>query len=166
MRSLHPFLAISDAVFEPALVGTWQSQDENGKGKASITFTRAGETGYELEYRDPEVAKVSRYKANLGAIGKNRFLDITPVPERDLDDHYIAAHSLWRIALKGDTLTLEQLDYDWLKALLAAQRSALDHEVVEGDIVLTASTQELQRFILGHGDDPKAFSAKSTWKKK
>jgi hypothetical protein len=166
VRSLHPFLAISDAAFDPALVGTWQSQDENGKGKASITFTRAGETGYELEYRDPEVAKVSRYKANLGAIGKNRCLDITPVPEKDLDDHYIAAHSLWRIALKGDTLTLEQLDYDWLKALLATQPGALDHEVVEGDIVLTASTEDLQRFILRYGDDPKAFSAKSTWKKK
>ena len=166
MRSLHPFLAISDAVFDPALVGTWQSQDENGKDKASITFTRAGETGYELEYRDPGVARVSRYKVNLGVIGKNRCLDITPIPEKDLDDHYIAAHSLRRIALKGDTLALEQLDSDWLEALLTAQPGELDHEVLEGDIVLTASTKDLQRFLVSHGDDPKAFSARTTWKKK
>lgn len=166
MRSLHPFLAIGDAVFEPALVGTWESQDQNGKGKASLTFTRAGETGYELEYRDPEIARVARYKVNLGLIGNQRYFDITPVPEKDLDDHYIAGHSLWRVTLQGGTLTLEQLDYDWLKVLLTKQRTALDHEVVEGDIVLTASTEELQRFVLRYAGDPKAYSNKSAWKKK
>ncbi len=164
VRSLHPFLTMGDAVFEPGLVGSWQSQDE--KGKVSIAFTQAGENGYELEYRDPEVARVSRYKINLGPIGRNRYLDITPIPEKDLDDHYLPSHSLWRVTLRGDTLMLEELDYDWLKALLTAQRGALDHELVEGDVVLTASTEALQRFIVRYGDDPKAFSTKTTWKRK
>ena len=164
VRSLHPFLAMGDAVFEPGLIGNWQAVDP--AGKASITFTQAGDNGYELEYRDPEVARVSRYKVNLGPVGSNRYIDITPIPEKDLDDHYIPAHSLWRLTLKGDTLTLEELDYEWLKALLTAQPGALGHELVEGDVVLTASTEELQRFILRYGDDPKAFSTKSTWKRK
>jgi len=45
-----------------------------------------------------------------------------------------------------------------IKELLEGNPDAVKHTFIEGRLVLTASTKELQAFILKYADDPKVFT--------
>ena len=61
------------------------------------------------------------------------------------------------------------LEYDWLKKLIEKDPKAIRHIIVpkklgeegEGDLVLTADTAELQKFILKHEKTEGAFGKAS-----
>jgi hypothetical protein len=60
-------------------------------------------------------------------------------------------HLLLRVPQLGPELKLAFCDCDWLKKHLAANPKALAHRVEQKDhILLTASTRDLQRFVLKH----------------
>ena len=69
----------------------------------------------------------------------------------------IATHLFTRIWLEGDTLRMASLENDWLKAQIDGGKLSIPHMQHEDDIVLTASTQELQKFVLEVAEDAGAF---------
>ena len=75
---------------------------------------------------------------------------------------FIPSHLFLRLEIEGDKLRLAILDGDWLKKELRGGRVALAHERIGDErsgreILLTASTRELQRFMLAQGGNAKAF---------
>jgi hypothetical protein len=74
-------------------------------------------------------------------------------------------HYLLTVARLEPALEMNMLDYDWLKKLIEKDPKAIHHIVVpkklgedgEGDLVLTADTAELQKFILKHEKTEGAF---------
>lgn len=66
-------------------------------------------------------------------------------------------------------LSIEWLNEEWLAELFEQNKIRIQHEVVyDGEVkddnkmyILTASTDELQKFILKYGSDPNAFTGKS-----
>jgi hypothetical protein len=158
LLSLQPIYADRDLVFEPALLGSWSPAD------AAETWrcTRDERGGYRLRYTD-EQGRRAEFSAHLLAVQGRRFLDLAPIAlPRSMNalytDHWIGAHSFAHVVgIEGGVLRLAVLDEDWLKKFLAENPDAIGHATVGGEVVLTASPAETQRFLLAHLDTPGAF---------
>lgn len=155
VQSLHPLFTEKDRIFDQALVGTWVEPDS----KDMWIFMRSGDRSYELIYL--EKGNPAKFEAHLGKLGDATFLDLYPhMPETSNDlqkGHLLAVHTISRVWIGSDTLQIVMLDHAWLKKILERDSEKVKHERVGDQIVLTASTEELQKFVKRYADDPEAF---------
>lgn len=159
--SLNPLYTETDLITDPALIGTWEDK-ETGE---TWTFSNCEKLKYSLVHIDSDGRK-GEYDARLVKVGDKRFLDIVPVrsamPQNDLyKDRFIATHTFIHIASRESTVEISNLEPRWLKDLLAEYPDAIRHEKVNGEIVLTSSPKETQKFILANIMTRGAFSAPS-----
>ena len=166
--SLHPLFTESDVVFDHELLGAWSQ----GDSKDSWTFEKSGAKGYRLTTTDRPFAtsdkrggkRSGKFEAHLCQLGKFLFLDLYPQDSQAAETdfykaHLIAAHSFLKVSIDGDDLHLAPLSHDWAENRVARKQFEIAHEVLDGGaIVLTASTSELQAFVLQHAEDPEAFA--------
>ena len=73
--------------------------------------------------------------------------------------HHIPVHTLARVQYSRDSILLYWYGDEWLNELFEQNRIRIKHETVENHDydrqVLTASTDELQKFIKKYANDPK-----------
>jgi hypothetical protein len=160
VTSVLPFYTEKDLVFEPALVGDWV---ENGKGAGHDVwkFEKSGERAYRLTVIEERQASV--LEAHAFKLQGQLLLDVASM---DRDVRVIPPHTLLRVSSATPLLKMSQMDNDWLIKLLSKDPAAIPHHLVRnGDkpedlrVVLTASTPELQKFVLKHLDTPGAWKA-------
>ena len=159
IESLHPFYSEKDLVFEPALVGTWS--EPGSTSEESWAFAPSGEKAYRLVVTDSD-GRSGAFEAHLASLKGALILDLYPEdPELTAStfykDHLQKVHSFVRVVKVGKVLTMSALDVTWLQDFLKKRPRALKHEKTKDGILLTASTQELQAFILKHLNTPGAF---------
>lgn len=152
--SLHPFFTDEDIVFNEALLGEWV----NDSGENCL-FTKSGDGQYGLLFMD---GGPTRFEARLIELGGATFLDLYPKPLSKEIDLYpanlVPAHTLARVTISKDSITIAMMDGDWLKGLSDRNQLELAHECInDGMIALTAPTRELQAFALKHANDKEAF---------
>lgn len=160
--SLHPLYTEKDLVFDPSIVGVW-AEKEGDASKDSWEFTKARDKGYELVVREEGVA--AKFYAHVVNLGAYRFLDTSPAewtaeggPEHELlSYHLIPGHLFWKMWMKGGVLYLALLDPEWLEEKIDENALGVEYAEVEDMIVLTAKTEELQKFVLKAVEDPRAF---------
>jgi hypothetical protein len=158
--SLHPLFTGKDIVVRSDLVGAWTAEE----GGAGWLFSLEPDSSYSVAYSDYGDNDTSWFTAHLVDLNGHLFMDLYPNPTDVLSDayksHLIAAHTFSKVELDSSGLTLAILDVDWLRENLDSGRIHLAHEELgPGDFVLTASTAELQKFILSVVDDTDAFSS-------
>ena len=156
--SLHPLYTESDLTMDPSLVGTWFDK-ETGE---TWTFSNCEKFKYQLVHVDSDRRK-GEYDARLVKVDDKLFLDIVPVrsglAQNELHrDRFIATHTFIRIVIKDSTVQVSFMEPRWLKDHLAENPDAIRHEKVAGEIVLTSSPKETQKFLLEHLKTPGAFS--------
>ena len=170
VHSLQPLYTEKDLIFDPALVGVWSEEDS----KDSWAFEKSGEKEYRVTFTDSD-GKPGVFQVHLLKIGGQLFLDFFPdkaaMEELKRNDffkfHYLPAHTFARVAQIEPALQMGLLSQDWLREILAADPKAIGHEKIEGStIVLTASTEKLQAFVLKHVEDEKAFGGLSNLKRR
>ncbi len=59
--------------------------------------------------------------------------------------------------MEGDVLQIAFLDDDWLRKRIEEGEVNIAHERLGTDILLTASTKDLQMFVLKYAEDKEAF---------
>ena len=154
VQSLHPLALESDSVFEQALVGTWVQ-----KGGDTWTFQRSGDRGYDLVVT--EKGSPAKFDAQLVRLGEFLFLDTAPgdpgITNLFYLLHFAPTHTISRAWLRGDVLLLAPLADEWLKEMLDQRRVTIANARVHDHIILTATTDELQKFAVDYADDPDAF---------
>jgi hypothetical protein len=150
-RSLFPLFSEKEVVFNPALIGTWSGEDDEG----TFSFVQSGEKGYTVTMRD-EKGEKEVYSASLGRLGKYWFMDSSPASD-ERDYHLITAHLITKIQLDGDTLRMSLLESDWLRGMIDEKKLSIAHVRRDGEIILTASTEELQALLRRIAKDQKAF---------
>jgi hypothetical protein len=69
----------------------------------------------------------------------------------------LPTHVITRIWLAGDTLKTASLEGDYLKDAMAAGKLTVPHVQDGNDILLTASTKELQQLVLRLAEVDAAF---------
>ena len=159
--SLNPLYTDKDVVFEPALVGVWAEKEDS---EETWAFEKAGDKAYKLVYT--EKGKKGEFKVHLVKLGNTLFLDLYPddtaLKEIDRNDfyksHLLLAHTFAKVTQIEPRLQMAFFNPDWLKKLLEKDPKAVRHEKIDEDrIVLTASTKELQGFVLEHANTKDAF---------
>jgi len=180
--SLHPLFAKDDIVFDDKLLGAWLG-DANDPG-TSWEFSRFEESAAAYLPKELQGEFKRVYRLNLankdgqrGALAAclvkladRRFLDIFPDQfpsgESDMEKmklgfnafFYLPCHTFVRVDAVGDQLKIHFTDDDELKKLVEAEPKAVAHTVTEEHLVLTASTKELQAFVVKYADDKRLFA--------
>jgi len=149
--SVHPLYFEKDLVFDPALIGVW-GEKETGDGPGDIwTFMKSDEKSYRLLIRE-EDGEEGFFEAHLVKIDKFLFLDLYPEEPEGVNDfymsHVIPAHSFMRVSLEGHVLRFAILDSQWLEESIQQKKVLIKHEIRDDVIVLTASTAQLQEFVM------------------
>jgi hypothetical protein len=155
--SVNPFYTEKDVIFDSRLIGEWKASDADKEG---WRFEDAGNKKYKFIVTESN-GKQGEFDAQLFKLKDNLFLDITPAKLELKDDQaemvgiaLIPGHLLVRVREIEPTLKADFFDWDWLKKYLETNPKALAHRLHDGKdgLILTATSRELQRFVLKHLD--------------
>jgi len=167
--SLHSLYTQENVVFEEKLLGTWVD-DPNGP-EVIWEFTRIDEpkNAYKLVFSDDKGKKGS-FVAHLVKLQNRLFLDAFPseFPWEPDDPNevkwlynsffLIPAHTFIKIDSIEPQLKMRLTNNDKMAELLKEDPNAVKHTSIEDRIILTASTEELQAFVLKYADDSRVFT--------
>jgi len=178
LTTLFPIFNVSDVFFNSTLIGSWKCKEDNKerfiefkkipddrKKELTEEINKISDKGYLVSRMDSTGSVLSQCFVFLARIGKNYYLDFYPaeLPSQKsvnsfYKDHFIKVHASYRIDFKDkDHFDMKRLDGDFLDKLISSNKINIRHEVVDGNIVITAPTDELQKFIIQYSDNPKAF---------
>ena len=156
--SLSPLYTEPDLIYDNSLVGVWLDK-ESGETWA---FSNGGKLEYKLLHT-AEDGRSGEFSARLVKIEGKLFLDIVPVktgfPQNDFfQSHLLTTHTFMNVVRSGPDVQIAVLESRWLKDVVETNRDAIRHEKINGEIVLTASSKELQKFLLANLKTKEAFS--------
>ncbi len=180
LTTLYPIFYKEDVVYNKQLLGSWKCTDESKKTEY-MEFEKTPEDrialmpenirdisnkSYFVTRRNSLGEVDAQYYVFLVKIGHNYFLDYysAELPsQRNVNSqykaHYIKVHNNYRIQLKDkDHFEIRLFDKGYIEKLITKNQINIRHEVVDGKIVITATTDELQRFIIKYSDDPGAYT--------
>ncbi len=152
-RSIFPLFTDKDTSFNPLLVGTWTHSDGG-----TLAFAKSGVAGYHVMLREKD--ETSTYTAHIGKLGNAWFIE-SFAENADNEYHLLTASVVHRMWLERDSLTISALRNDWLRDMMDDGKLTIKHVLRDGEIILTASTEELQQFVAKYADA--AFSEKDTF---
>lgn len=167
VMSLHPLYTEKEAVFEEKILGRWF----NEAGDNIYEFSRSEESNkkYQLTLTDEDGRK-GLFEAQLVKLEDKLFFDIYseefPCEIEDANKtelfynafFLIPAHTFAKVDFTEPKLKLTLTDDETMGELLEAEPNAVKFESVDDGVVLTASTKELQKFVLKYADDERLFS--------
>jgi hypothetical protein len=176
VKSLHPFYTEKDLVYKPELNGKWTGKDsaiweiKQHKAFAGLFKDERPTQSYDIVYTDKK--GTSRFLAHLFKVGEQLYLDFY-LPDIEGPDlavmHLIPAHTLARVELANNQITIKWYNEEWLVKLFNENRIRIAHERIPFDldeknpdnfeVVLTAPTADLHKFIIKYGNDPEAFKS-------
>jgi hypothetical protein len=168
--SLHPLYTDKDRVRMDEITGTWLSDDSSTMYR--IMADSNDQRAYLLTYFElsnkggmfQSDSSHANFEVNLVRLGGSAFMDFYPGKNEELDNmnmllaiHLIPAHTFARFRVTRDSLFIWRFDPDWLQKLFDENRIRIAHEKTDDQIVLTASTEELQKFVTKYAGDPEAY---------
>ena len=175
LTTLHPIFTEKDIVFKPELLGKWI------KDKDIVEITSlASEKDIELPEKIRAIKDKGylikgddeRYIVFLARIGPHLYFDYYPLlseeAKRNADEFYIQhivrRHFSYRVDIvSNNSFELSQLDGEFLETLIKQKKIRISHETsYDGEIIITASTWELQQYIIKYGDEPGAYQSEKT----
>lgn len=176
VRSLNPLYTEKDLIFDPALIGVWE--DDDG---VTWEFQKGEDKAYKLIHTDKNKNKAI-FVVHMVKLGSRKFLDFfienfEDESGKEIGDkmnglglfHLWPVHSFMRVDSIGDELKLRWFSIEWLSKKLKENPKEIEHIYIgkkeNGDILLTASTDDLQYFILQNVDTD-AFKDELVLKKK
>jgi hypothetical protein len=157
VQSLHTLASDDIVAFDAELVGTWVAEEDEEFVFTLVDTTRGGYT-----LLCDESGAQARFDAVLVELGGSKFLDIYPEePQTEngfYKDHLMRVHNILKIERTADTLWVADFDAEWLATMIAQKKVAIDHVPLDGAVLLTASTKDLQNLARKYAKTPEAFS--------
>jgi len=157
VSSLHPLYTDKDIVFEEKLLGDWKVDDQKWEFEKG-----ADPNSYKLIVTDNH-GKGS-FHTHLVKIDDMLFLDMYASNPEELKScelwefHILPVHTFWKVEQLEPAPKIRAMNADRMGKMLKTDPNLIEHEVLEDDrIVLTASTEELQKFMVKHADDEELF---------
>jgi hypothetical protein len=178
LTTLHPIFTEKDLVADTRLIGKWEKTKDgsmaiyrqagaNDLKGLSTELQRNANKIYILEENDPQGNLKSIYYAFLVKLGKYYYMDYYPTStneKKSADDffaaHYIPMHNIYRIKFSSNrSFEIQRFDAGYMEKLIRNRQVRIKHEVMEdGDFVITASTEELQQYLIKYSDTPEAYN--------
>ena len=164
VTSVHPLYFEEGVVYDQTLLGTWSEKGEN----EAWLFKKAEGNTYQLFIFDEESS--GEFEARLVRLGDYLFLDIFPKAQQSgnvlYNLHTVPMHSFMKVSIEEDFLHLAPLDKEWFDEMIKQEKITIKHEKRDDLCVLTASTGELQEFVLKYADDEDVFEFGDLYRRK
>jgi hypothetical protein len=191
--SLHPLFTRENIVFDEKLLGTWAEEpnkpenvwefarlDEGSAGTLAQEFKEDLAKFYRLNVTSKEDNGIRKASvvACLVKLEDRLFLDVFPDKfpsgEQDIEKlpllynafFFVPVHTFVKVDLAGNQLKLRLTDDEKIAKLFEAEPAAVKYETVDDRPILTASTKELQAFVLKHAGDDRLFANEVTLTRK
>jgi hypothetical protein len=165
VQSLNPIYSKETLTFDLGLIGTWYSRGDDSE---MWIFEEAGDSEYSLtgKFADNGRIQEAYFQAFLCKLGNDVFLDILPKESHTMPDiyqaHLVPVHSFLRLHREGDLLLTESIDYNIFKTVAKQQKTNLEYTALDDRILITASTEEIQRFFVQNADYDSLFQRPDT----
>ncbi len=172
VKSLHPFYTEKDIVFRKDILGTytdqekgtWTIEPQEEKGLFGKNKSNKPTKFYLLKMVDSKNRTVT-LRGCLFKLDNDYYCDFYPESGNNDDNQtdlynfqVLGVHTVARVVITKNQLFIKWYSEEWLGNLFKENKIRLAHENTEDDnIVLTASTQELQKFMRKFAKDPNAF---------
>jgi hypothetical protein len=158
-KSVHPFYTPNDVFFEEKLIGEWrEAGKDEGEGTTWTISKGEAPKAYTIKIADKETKLDC--DGRLFKLGDTQLLDLHSRNRGILD---MPAHTLFRVREIGASFKLQLLSPGKIKERLKANPKELSHvfahdpehpeNVDDGEVILTASTEQLQKFVKEHVND-------------
>jgi hypothetical protein len=145
--TVNPVVTDSTSIADPRMLGTWVSSTDT----ASAVVTQQAPRQYLVYSLDSDEAVL--YHGRLGRLGNHLVLDLTT--REGLHDLMIPGHVMLVLEFGDRRVRLLYPQPDSLKRYLERGDLALPYtEVAKGDIVITATTEQLRTALTGYLDRP------------
>ncbi len=183
--SINPLYSEKDVVFKEELLGVW-ADPNSPEGAWEFKRDDESKNAYQLIVDIGDDAK-GLFDAHLVDLKGQLFLDVYPaqkgfeqtmegLEEKVKDPNstvwplnfafLVPVHTFIKVDSIEPMLTMRLTDDDLMKKLLEQDPKAVKHAVLDEDrFVLTASTKELQAFVLKYADGDKLFEKPSVLKR-
>ena len=182
LKTLYPFFTEKDVVFKPEMTGNYSYM--NGKKKGYILFEtinqkrsaelypgirKIADKGYLVTWTDSSGIATSKNFVFLAKIGKCLYMDFYPAEMEDQNkfdefyrDQFTKLHSCYKVEISNqNSFSMKRLNGDFVKELIDKNQIRMSHEYIDDNIYgkrcITASTEELQEFLIKFSDNPKAY---------
>ncbi len=168
VMSLHSLYTKENVVFEEKLLGTWMDDPNSPETIWEFNRIEEPENAYRLVLSDKDGKKGS-FVAHLVKLENSLFLDVFPDEfPCDTEDpnktdwlynvfFLVPVHTFIKIDSIGPQLKMRLTDDDKMAKLFKEDPNAVKHMSIEDRLILTASTEELQAFVLKYADDSRVF---------
>ena len=164
VTSIHPLYFEEDVVYDQTILGTWSEKGES----ESWLFKKTEGNAYQLFIFDEESS--GEFEARLVRLGDYLFLDIFPKEKQSgnvlYNLHTVPMHSFMKVSIEEDVLHLAPLDKEWFDEMIKQKKITIKHEKRDDLCVLTASTKELQEFVLKYADNEDVFEFGDLYRRK
>lgn len=172
LRSLNPFYTEGDVVFDDILIGTWIDQDssiwevkQHKISKGWFTKEDSLVNSYRICFTEDKERSI--FEAHLFNLNGEKYIDFTPLMDELFKGefyslHLMPAHSLAKLEISDDNhIQMRWFNEAWLVEMYKEHHLKLPYKIIqtyenEQSYLLTAETEELQKFLLKYGQDPKA----------
>ena len=168
VASLHPFYKEKDKIYEESLEGAWIDEDSciwNIEPHIASAGFMSGKTyhdsSYVISFFEEEEGAPSILRGTLFNLDGIDYVDFFPDPNEDHHTadltawHHVPVHTLARVQYNSDSILLYWFAEEWLTELFEQNRIRIKHETIDfldyERQLLTASTDELQKFIKKYG---------------
>jgi len=162
--SVHPLYSDEVLLRNPLISGIW-SEEESDRWKFE-----EDQDGYYLTQYDGK--NYGYFEVHLVQLGNNYYFDFYPdhldksftinqksVLNDMLSWHLLPVHTFAKVRIDEDKIEIMMFDPEWLDDLLDKRMIRIKHESHQDDgHLITASTDELQKFVIKYGDLEEAYN--------
>lgn len=164
VTSLQPVYTQLDLEADSRLNGEWADRE----GDVTFSFEQGTGEGKQNEYKlvvkekNGEQELSGEFEARLVRLGSTDFLDIYPQSDEKGSEfyrlHFARAHTFARLEIREDAIQLEFMSASWLKARMDEKSVDTPCVKVDGALLLTGTTEEVQELVSFRANDDEAFA--------
>jgi hypothetical protein len=167
--SLYPLYRQKDLLRDDRLEGLYETDEDDywkirrldpdfEKLKGDWSQYSTGYT-YKLSVREDD--ELEEFALHLLKLGDDLYLDFFPVDygirHSFLDMHMVPTHIFAKVELTEQAMIIHFFDIEWLEDLIEEKRIKISHVELQDRYLLSARTEELQKFITKFANDSTTF---------
>lgn len=181
LQSVHPLVKPENSQLVEGVIGTWEDEDQRWifarpenvpetlnqiDGFADINEEIEDEEkevlefGYLVVHEDKGENTISVFIGHFIEINEQLYFDLFPLDTWAtglLENHYFPVHTFSKIDLQNGEMNISLFKSSWIGEQIEENRVRIKHEKTTEGVLITASTNELQRFVERYGETDEAF---------